>query len=68
LIIFKRVGLQNNQDIVNHAALNLFSEEHQVLNEQTIIQKKEKTIKPDRMVVTKDKEVFFWIIKQAFMT
>jgi hypothetical protein len=24
-------------------------------------------MKPDRMVVTKDKEVFYWIIKQAFM-
>jgi hypothetical protein len=44
-----------------------FSEQHQVLNEQTIIQKEGKTIKPDRMVVTKDKEVFYWIIKQAFM-
>jgi hypothetical protein len=36
-----------------------------VLNEQTIIQKEGKTIKPDRMVVTKDKEVFYWIIKQS---
>ncbi|TDE06836.1 UvrD-helicase domain-containing protein [Flavobacterium hiemivividum] len=47
------------QDIVNHAALeSFFSEKHTVLNEQTIIQKEGKTIKPDRMVVTKDKEVF----------
>lgn len=46
-------------DIVNHAALeSFFSEQHEVLNEQTIIQKEGKTIKPDRMVVTKDKEVF----------
>ncbi|NGY36472.1 UvrD-helicase domain-containing protein [Flavobacterium sp. XN-5] len=47
------------QDIVNHEALeSFFSEKHTVLNEQTIIQKEGKTIKPDRMVVTKDKEVF----------
>jgi ATP-dependent exoDNAse (exonuclease V) beta subunit len=47
------------RDIVNHTALeSFFSDEHEVLNEQTIIQKEGKTIKPDRMVVTKDKEVF----------
>ena len=35
-----------------------FSEENEVLNEQTIIQKEGRTIKPDRMVLTKSKEVF----------
>jgi ATP-dependent exoDNAse (exonuclease V) beta subunit len=55
----KKVVRQTIQDIVNHTALDsFFSEQHLVLNEQTIIQKEGKTIKPDRMVVTKDKEVF----------
>ena len=46
-------------EIVNHAELeNYFLEENVVLNEQTIIQKQGKTIKPDRMVLTKNKEVF----------
>jgi ATP-dependent exoDNAse (exonuclease V) beta subunit/very-short-patch-repair endonuclease len=46
-------------EIVNHAELeNYFSEGNVVLNEQTIIQKQGKTIKPDRMVLTKNKEVF----------
>jgi ATP-dependent exoDNAse (exonuclease V) beta subunit len=55
----KELVYKTIQDIVNHTALkSFFSEQHQVLNEQTIIQKEGKTIKPDRMVVTKDKEVF----------
>ena len=46
-------------EIVNHSALeNYFAEGNEILNEQTIIQKQGKTIKPDRMVLTKDKEVF----------
>ena len=46
-------------EIVNHAELeNYFLEENVVLNEQIIIQKQGKTIKPDRMVLTKNKEVF----------
>jgi ATP-dependent exoDNAse (exonuclease V) beta subunit len=45
--------------IVNHQELELFfAEGNEVLNEQTIIQKEGKTIKPDRMVVTKDRKVF----------
>ena len=61
LITFNQKELVNKtiQDIVNHQELeSFFSEEHEVLNEQTIIQKEGKTIKPDRMVVTKDKEVY----------
>jgi ATP-dependent exoDNAse (exonuclease V) beta subunit len=55
----KELVYKTIEDIVNHAALeSFFSEQHQVLNEQTIIQKEGKTIKPDRMVVTKDKEVY----------
>jgi ATP-dependent exoDNAse (exonuclease V) beta subunit len=47
------------QEIVNHSELsNCFAEGNEVLNEQTIIQKQGKTIKPDRMVLTKNKEVF----------
>jgi len=47
------------QEIVNHFELSIcFEEGNEVLNEQTIIQKEGKTIKPDRMVLTKDKRVF----------
>ena len=47
------------QEIVNHPELSVcFEEGNEVLNEQTIIQKEGKTIKPDRMVLTKDKRVF----------
>tara|TARA_R110000868_G_scaffold74688_4_gene215863 strand:- start:15644 stop:18853 length:3210 start_codon:yes stop_codon:yes gene_type:complete len=61
LITFNQKELVHKtiQDIVNHKELeSFFSEEYEVLNEQTIIQKEGKTIKPDRMVVTKEKEVF----------
>jgi ATP-dependent exoDNAse (exonuclease V) beta subunit/very-short-patch-repair endonuclease len=47
------------QEIVNHSELSIcFAEGNEVLNEQTIIQKQGKTIKPDRMVLTKNREVF----------
>jgi len=47
------------QEIVNHSELsNCFAEGNEVLNEQTIIQKQGKTIKPDRMVLTKNRDVF----------
>jgi ATP-dependent exoDNAse (exonuclease V) beta subunit len=46
------------QDIVNHKDLqDCFSDNNQVLNEQTIIQKEGKTIKPDRMVINNNNEV-----------
>jgi ATP-dependent exoDNAse (exonuclease V) beta subunit len=46
-------------EIVNHTELSIcFQEGNEVLNEQTIIQKQGKTIKPDRIVLTKDKEVY----------
>jgi ATP-dependent exoDNAse (exonuclease V) beta subunit len=66
LITFNQKELVHKtiQDIVNHKELeSFFSEEYEVLNEQTIIQKEGKTIKPDRMVVTTDKEVFLWDYK-----
>ena len=46
------------QEIVSHPELSIcFAEGNEVLNEQTIIQKEGKTVKPDRMVLTKNKEV-----------
>ena len=57
--IQKETVYNSIQEIVNHSELeNYFSEENEVLNEQTIIQKQGKTIKPDRMAINKDKEVF----------
>ncbi len=45
-------------EIVNHSELEIcFADGNEVLNEQAIIQKEGKTIKPDRMVLTKNKEV-----------
>jgi ATP-dependent exoDNAse (exonuclease V) beta subunit len=61
LINFSQMNLvyKTIQEIVNHTELSVcFSEGNEVLNEQTIIQKLGKTIKPDRMVLTKDKEVY----------
>ncbi|HRA73382.1 MAG TPA: ATP-dependent helicase, partial [Flavobacterium sp.] len=53
-MVFKTI-----QEIVNHTELSIcFEEGNEVLNEQTIIQKEGKTIKPDRMVFTKNKDVF----------
>ena len=55
----KEVVLKTIQKIVNHTELSIcFEEGNEVLNEQTIIQKQGKTIKPDRMVLTKNKEVY----------
>lgn len=46
-------------EIVNHKELTeYFSEEHKVMNEQTIIQKQGNIVKPDRMSISKDKKVF----------
>ncbi|WP_081897812.1 exodeoxyribonuclease V subunit beta [Flavobacterium sp. 83] len=46
------------QEIVGHLELSTyFAEENEILNEQTIIQKEGKTVKPDRIVLTKNKEV-----------
>ncbi|MBF4470784.1 UvrD-helicase domain-containing protein [Flavobacterium sp. HJJ] len=43
----------NHQDLAEH-----FAEGNEVLNEKTIIQKESGTIKPDRIVINKAKEVF----------
>jgi ATP-dependent exoDNAse (exonuclease V) beta subunit len=55
----KEVVYKTIQEIVSHPELSVcFEEGNEVLNEQTIIQKQGKTIKPDRMVLTRNKEVF----------
>jgi ATP-dependent exoDNAse (exonuclease V) beta subunit len=55
----KEIVSKTIQEIINHKELeSYFLEVNEVLNEQTIIQKEGKSIKPDRMVLTKDKEVF----------
>jgi len=55
----KEVVRKTIREIVNHSELSsYFDEGNEVLNEQTIIQKEGKTIKPDRMVLTKNKEVY----------
>jgi ATP-dependent exoDNAse (exonuclease V) beta subunit len=54
----KEIVFNTIQEIVNHSELGIcFAEGNEVLNEQTIIQKEGKTIKPDRMVLTNNKEV-----------
>ena len=46
-------------EIVNHQELSgFFSENNKVLNEKTIIQKEGNLVKPDRMVVAKDNEIY----------
>ncbi len=55
----KEIVYKTIQEIVNHSELSeCFEEGNEVLNEQTIIQKEGTTIKPDRMVLTKNKEVY----------
>jgi ATP-dependent exoDNAse (exonuclease V) beta subunit len=55
----KEAVYKSIQEIVNHSELeNYFAEGNEILNEQTIIQKEGKTVKPDRMVLAKNNEVF----------
>ena len=57
--IQKEAVYKSIQEIVNHSELeNYFADGNEILNEQTIIQKEGKTIKPDRMVLAKNNEVF----------
>lgn len=54
----KETILKTIQEIVNHCELeSFFLEENIILNEQTIIQKEGKTMKPDRMVFTPNQTV-----------
>ena len=53
------IVLQTIISIVEHESLsNHFAEGNQVLNEQTIIQKEGRSIKPDRMVIDSNNKVF----------
>lgn len=60
LIVFnqKDVVYKTIHGIVSHPDISeCFIEGNEVLNEQTIIQKEGKTVKPDRMVLTKNNEI-----------
>ena len=47
------------KQIIEHEELqSFFNEEHKILNEKTIIQKNSGIIKPDRMAISKENEVF----------
>ncbi|WPO79820.1 UvrD-helicase domain-containing protein [Flavobacterium sp. KACC 22761] len=47
------------QEIVNHAELDIcFEGNNKILNEQTIVQKEGKILKPDRVVLTADKNAY----------
>ena len=51
--------LKTIREIVNHHELELFfSNEHKILNERTIIQKEGNIVKPDRMVLTNQNEIY----------
>ena len=55
----KEVVLKSIHEIVNNKELeSYFLQGNEILNEQAIIQKEGKTIKPDRMVLTKNNEVY----------
>ena len=55
----KETVLKSINEIVNHnELLDYFSEDNKVLNEQTIIQKEGKIVKPDKMVINAAKEVY----------
>nr|WP_288832990.1 UvrD-helicase domain-containing protein [uncultured Flavobacterium sp.] len=57
--IQKELVYKTIREIVSHTELELFfAEGNQVLNEQTIVQKKGAVVKPDRMVITQEKAVF----------
>jgi ATP-dependent exoDNAse (exonuclease V) beta subunit len=58
-LVQKELVLDTIYKIVNHEELALFfAEGNEVLNEQTIIQKEGNIIKPDRMVISENKQVF----------
>ncbi|WP_394332821.1 3'-5' exonuclease [Flavobacterium gilvum] len=58
-ILQKDIVYNSINEIVNHPNLaDYFVEGNEVLNEKTIIQKEGSTVKPDRIVINKAKEVF----------
>ena len=55
----KEIVLKTIHEIVNHSELEIcFAEGNTVMNEQTIIQKEGNAIKPDRIIIVKNNEVF----------
>jgi ATP-dependent exoDNAse (exonuclease V) beta subunit len=55
----KEEVLKTIQEIVGHPELALFfSSEHKILNEKTIIQKEGNLVKPDRMVLNQQNEIY----------
>ncbi len=55
----KEEVLKTISEIVNHNELTgYFSEQNKVMNEQTIIQKQGNLVKPDRISISKDNQVF----------
>ncbi|MEZ0130870.1 hypothetical protein AB9T88_14340 [Flavobacterium sp. LBUM151] len=61
LITFDQVEkvLNTLQEIVNHPELTIcFNGKNSILNEQTIVQKEGKILKPDRIVLTPNKEAY----------
>jgi ATP-dependent exoDNAse (exonuclease V) beta subunit len=51
--------LKTLQEIVNHPELSIcFDGKNRILNEQTIVQKEGKILKPDRIILTQDKEAY----------
>lgn len=61
LITFDQVEkvLNTLQEIVNHPELTIcFDGKNSILNEQTIVQKEGKILKPDRIVLTQNKEAY----------
>ncbi|PXY44879.1 UvrD-helicase domain-containing protein [Flavobacterium hydrophilum] len=55
----KEIVFKTLQEIVNHPEISIcFDGENTVLNEQTIVQKQGKTLKPDRVVLTRNMEAY----------
>jgi ATP-dependent exoDNAse (exonuclease V) beta subunit len=55
----KDIVLKTIQEIVNHPEISVcFESGNRVLNEETIIQKEGKVLKPDRVVITPDREAY----------
>ncbi|MTH17040.1 UvrD-helicase domain-containing protein [Flavobacterium sp. LC2016-01] len=51
--------LKTLRDIVNHSEISIcFEGKNRILNEQTIVQKEGKILKPDRIVLTEDKKAY----------
>jgi len=51
--------LKSLQEIVNHPELSIcFNGDYNILNEQTIVQKEGRILKPDRVVLTQNKEAY----------